>query len=119
MLCEAEKMTCQEWVETLRLAAKAQGYQGSLLYEECSMETSEEKWGVVGTELGVMYQYIADMRAQSFQNTSGLPEVSLRDWGLDTGLVTTRQLFDQTDCAPLFQRGDDEPPLLGTIGVRN
>lgn len=119
MVCEAEMLSCQEWVEALNSAARAQGFRGSLTFEECSMGSFEEKWGVVGTEVGVMYQCIGDMRAQSFQNTSGLHELRLKDLDLEIGLVTTKQLFEQTDCAALLRKGDDDTPQLGTIGIKN
>lgn len=115
--CEAEKLSCQQWVEALNSAAKAQGLHGSVLFQECSMDDFEAKFGVVGTECGVMFQYIGEARERSFQNTSGLPEVSVRELGISAELVSSRELFGHVDCAALFRSADDDTPRFGTIGV--
>lgn len=36
---------------------------------------------------------------------------------VDAGLVSTRALFDHTDCGALLHRGHDDTPRFGTIGV--
>lgn len=116
--CEAEELSCQQWVEALDSAAKAQGLHGSVLFEECSMEGFEAKFGVVGTEVGVMFQYIGDTRERSFHNTSGLPEVSMRELGIDAELVSSREFFEHADCGALFRSADDDTPQFGTISIK-
>lgn len=115
--CQAEQLSFRQWVGVLDTAAKMQGLDASVAFEECSFEAFEEKWGLVGVECGLMFQYYGDARERSFQNTSGLPEVSLKELGVDTSLVSTRKLFDRVDCGALLRQGDDDTPRLGTIGV--
>ncbi len=56
--CEAERLSCRQWVEALDSAAQEQGLHGSVEFEVCSVQDFENKWGVVGTECGLMFQYI-------------------------------------------------------------
>lgn len=117
--CESEKLSCRQWVEALGSAAQAQGLDGSVEFEECSMQPFEDKWGVVGAECGLMFQYIAAEQERSFLNTSGLPEVTVKDLGLDTGLISARELYHNTDCGALFRSAEDGTPRFGTIGVKD
>lgn len=117
LTCVAEVMSFRQWVGALDAAAKAQGLSGSIVFEECSLKEFEEKFGDMGTETGVMLQYYHDERERSFENTSGLPEVSLRELGVDDAMVSSRDLYDRTDLKALLNSGDDHVPRYGTLGL--
>ena len=98
--------------------AKSRSWKLEGAKEDFSMEDFEAKFGIVGTECGEMFEYIGDTHERSFQNTSGLPEVSVRELGIYVDLVSTRELFDHVDCGALFHSGDDDTPQFGTIGIK-
>lgn len=112
--CESEHITCRQWVACLGTAAKSQGVQKSVTYKECTMQSMEERWGILGIEIGQMMAYISDFGDRAFENTSGLPESTATQLGVQAELVPVSSFYEKLDCVALFREVDDGERHLGT-----
>jgi hypothetical protein len=111
--CEAERISCRQLVAALDSAARSQGVDKSVTFEECTMQSMEEKWGVVGNEIGQMMTYIAEVKDRAFENTSGLPEITADQLGIE--LVDTKSFYENLDCVALLKQVDNDEVHLGTV----
>jgi hypothetical protein len=112
--CETEHISCQQWVACLDTAAKSQGVQKSVTFEECTMQSIEERWGILGNEIGQMMAYISEVKERAFENTSGLPESSASQLGVQAELVPVSVFYEKLDCVALLREVDDGERHLGT-----
>jgi hypothetical protein len=115
---ETEFWSFNQWVAALDAASKAQGHSANIVYEEIDDKAFEEKFPIYGTETKLMLRYYADEKVgkRAFENTSGLPEVSLAELGVE-GLVGTRELLDEVDCGKLLKEGETDEARFGAIGM--
>jgi hypothetical protein len=112
--CESERISCRQWVACLDAAAKSQGVQKSITFEECTMESIEESWGILGNEIGQMMAYISEAEGRAFDNTSGLPEISARQLGIQAEMVPASVVYEKLDCVGLLREVDGGERHLGT-----
>lgn len=112
--CESERISCREWVACLETAARSQGANSSVTFEECTMRSIEDRWGILGNEIGQMMAYIGEVEERAFGNTSGLPEISARQLGVQDDLVFAREFYRKLDCAALLREVDAGERHLGT-----
>jgi hypothetical protein len=111
--CESEHLSCRQWVAAFRAAARRQGVRKTIVYEECSIRSMEEAWGILGNEIGQMMLYISETGRWAFENTSGLPEIKPERLGVE--LFDTRAFYEQFDCVALMRQVDNEEVHLGTV----
>lgn len=78
------------------------------------MQSIEERWGVLGNEIGQMMAYISDVKERAFENTSGLPECSASQLGVQEELVPVKVFYEKLDCMALLREVDDNETHLGT-----
>jgi hypothetical protein len=112
--CESEQISCRQWVACLDTAAKSQGFQKSITFEECTMQSIEERWGILGNEIGQMMAYISEVKERAFENSSGLPEISASQLGVQAELVPVSVFYEKLDCVALLREVDDGERHLGT-----
>lgn len=112
--CETEHMSCRQWVACLDTAAKSQGAQKSVTFDECTMQSIEERWGILGNEIGQMMAYISEVKERAFENTSGLPESSATQLGVQAELVPVSAFYEKLDCMALLREVDESLRHLGT-----
>ena len=112
--CESERISCRQWVACLGAAAKSQGVQKSVTFEECTIQSLEESWGILGNEIGQMMAYISETEGRAFENTSGLPEINASHLGVQTELVSVNVFYENLDCVALLREVDDGKKVMGT-----
>lgn len=112
--CESERISYRQWVACLDTAAKSQGVQKSITFEECTMKSIEETWGILGNEIGQMMAYISEIGERAFENTSGLPEINANQLGVQTELIPVNVFYEKLDCVALLREVDDGERVLGT-----
>lgn len=78
------------------------------------MQSMEDRWGILGNEIGQMMAYIGDTKDRAFENTTGLREITAKELGVGEQLVSTQALYEKTDCAALFKEVDAGEMHLGT-----
>ena len=52
--CESEWTSCRQWIAGLNAAAQSQGVKRSVTFKEGAMKSIEDRWGVLGNEIGQM-----------------------------------------------------------------
>ncbi|KAK5062504.1 hypothetical protein LTR84_004577 [Exophiala bonariae] len=112
--CESERISCRQWVACLDTAAKSQGVRKTITFEECTMQSIEERWGVLGNEIGQMMAYISELEERAFENTSDLPEINASQLGVQAELVPVRVFYEKLDCVALLREVDNGEIHLGT-----
>lgn len=78
------------------------------------MQSMEERWGVLGNEIGQMMAYISEVKERAFENTSGLPESSASQLGVQAELVPVSVFYEKLDCVALLREVDNSERHLGT-----
>lgn len=80
------------------------------------MKSLEERWGVLGNEIGQMMKYVDEVKDRSFENTSGLMETRAIDLGVDNQLVPSSKFYDGLDCLALMREVESGTTHLGAAG---
>jgi hypothetical protein len=111
--CEAEKISCRQLVAAMEAAVRSQGLERTIVFEECTMQSLEDEWTVIGNEIGQMMSYIGDVKDRAFENTSGLPIITARELGLE--LFDTKSFYNELDCIELIHQVDRGEIRLGTV----
>ncbi len=78
------------------------------------MQSLEERWSILGNEIGQMMAYINEVKERAFENTSGLPESSANQLGIQAELVPVSVFYEKLDCVTLLREVDDGQRHLAT-----
>jgi hypothetical protein len=112
--CESERISCRKWVECLDASAQAQGVKKRVTFEECTMQDIEDRWGILGNEIGQMMAYVGEVKDRAFENTSGLPDLKASQLGIESELVSAKTFYEHLDCVALLREVDNDERHLGT-----
>ncbi|CAI6088231.1 unnamed protein product [Clonostachys chloroleuca] len=88
----ADYLSCNEWAAIFQKVQDKLGSGSKVLCKECSLAEYEEKWGAIGTEVGLMMAYFNEFGEKSFStSTWGWPVATAGDLGIEHDLRSTEE----------------------------
>ena len=94
VLGASEFLSCSEWAAKFTSTLRKKGKDVECVFVECTLKEYEGIWGPIGTEIGLMMQYIKEFGEESFNVVTGdKVMLTAEDLGIE-GMRNTEERLD-------------------------